>query len=83
MHLRPDEIDLSYDDDDPLGLVAELQRALRRHGIKLPSMGLEACYLGSETPAFYLVELGACNGETARQLVDVLNSAEPAPAGEG
>ncbi|WP_193317788.1 MULTISPECIES: hypothetical protein [Streptomyces] len=75
MYLRRDEIDLAYDEDDPLGVVAELEKALRRHGLKLPSLGLDQDYLDATDGRSVLVELGACRGDVVRRITDILNGA--------
>ncbi|MDT0267003.1 hypothetical protein RM844_11955 [Streptomyces sp. DSM 44915] len=74
-YLRSDEIDLSYDDDEPLGLVAEMSKALRRHGLVLPSLGLESTYVDNPDPDSCLVQLGGARGDIVRRIVEALNAA--------
>lgn len=52
----------------------ELRAALERHGITLPSLGLDNPPDWNGCP-FPLVSLGNCNLETARRLVVVLQAA--------
>ncbi|MCX5236877.1 hypothetical protein OG824_16905 [Streptomyces prunicolor] len=54
--------------------VAELQAALKAHGITLPSLGLDlpSVVMAYDTP---LVELGNCNLDTARALTAALRKA--------
>ncbi|MEW9520701.1 hypothetical protein [Streptomyces tubercidicus] len=54
----------------------ELADALRRTGIVLPSLTVDALTYGYEPPRV-LVELGRCNVETTRKLIAVLKTAAP------
>ncbi|WP_049577886.1 hypothetical protein [Streptomyces sp. SBT349] len=53
----------------------ELDTALRRHGVVLPSLSVDGHSL--RVGIGPLVELGRVNLETAKQLTDALNSTEP------
>ncbi|MEU9112235.1 hypothetical protein AB0D04_10665 [Streptomyces sp. NPDC048483] len=57
-------------------VVAELDRALRAVGVNLPSLGVDPV---SELSRAIrpLIELGRCNLDTARRLVDVLAERRP------
>ncbi|MFD7321218.1 hypothetical protein ACFV9D_09010 [Streptomyces sp. NPDC059875] len=52
-------------------VVTELREALVRAGIVLPSLGLDAVTLASDSPR-PLIELGRCTAETARRLAAVV-----------
>jgi hypothetical protein len=54
--------------------VAELQAALKAHGITLPSLGLDLPSV-VQTYGAPLVELGNCNLDTARALTAALRKA--------
>ncbi len=77
VYLRPDEIDLDYDEDEPLRLVAEMEKAVRRHGITLTDIGLDARYqdMYISSTDNVLVELGRCRGAHIEKLVSILNAA--------
>ncbi|MGW8556376.1 hypothetical protein [Streptomyces tubercidicus] len=56
----------------------ELAAALRRTGIVLPSLTVDALTYGyGYEPPCVLVELGRCNVETTRKLIAVLKTAAP------
>ncbi|GAA3861938.1 hypothetical protein [Streptomyces sedi] len=86
VHLRSNEIDLNYDQGDPLYLVAELEKAVRRHGVTLTDVGVDSRYMDmylSSTDNI-VVELGGCRGDGLRRLIKALNAApvEGEPDGE-
>ncbi|MFE7297898.1 hypothetical protein [Streptomyces sp. NPDC057579] len=59
------------DQSDVKSVIAELQEALARVGIVLPSLGLDpVSYAHSAMRP--LVELGRCNMDTARRLTEAL-----------
>ncbi|GAA3885505.1 hypothetical protein [Streptomyces sedi] len=77
VHLRRDEIDLDYDGDEPLRLVAEMERAVRRHGITMTDIGLDSRYLDMycANTNNVVIELGPCRGDHLEKLISVLNAA--------
>ncbi|WP_062213502.1 hypothetical protein [Streptomyces sp. NBRC 109706] len=86
IYLRNDEIDLKFDDADPLQLVAEMEKAVRRHGITLTDVGVDSRYLdaGLDHNDSAMIELGACRGNHLKKLIRILNAApvEDEPASE-
>ncbi|WP_052851923.1 hypothetical protein [Streptomyces avicenniae] len=61
--------------------VDQLQDALARVGIQLPSLGVDLVSATSPLHARPLIELGRCNMETAQALIAVLRGAAPVPVG--
>ncbi|WP_407287479.1 hypothetical protein [Streptomyces sp. BP-8] len=61
--------------DEAEAACGELAELLRRAGIVLPSLGVDPVAYTREHP-YPLVELGRCNLETARRLIQVLAKAE-------
>ncbi|MEU8619827.1 hypothetical protein [Streptomyces sp. NPDC048623] len=66
--MRPTETDVARE------AVRELRDALRRVGVVLPSLGLDALTLAADPPR-PLVELGRCTAATARLLAAALMAA--------
>ncbi|UED86648.1 hypothetical protein [Streptomyces profundus] len=86
IYLPTDEIDLEFDQEDPLGLVAATEKAVRRHGVTLTDVGVDSRYLDmylSSTDKV-VIELGGCRGDGLRKLIRALNAApvEDEPASE-
>ncbi|RMI38132.1 hypothetical protein [Streptomyces triticirhizae] len=75
IYLRSDEIDLRFDEEDPLQLVAELEKAVRRHGIRMLDIGVDSrymdMYLDNNDPV--VVQLGSCRGTHLKKLIRILN----------
>ncbi|WP_408909771.1 hypothetical protein [Streptomyces luteolus] len=59
--------------------VEQLRTALAAHGIKLPSLGVDAPTFAAQLPIRPLVALGNCNTATAQALTHVLNKAAGTP----
>ncbi|GAA3883969.1 hypothetical protein [Streptomyces sedi] len=77
LYLRDDEIHLKFDAEDPLQLVAELEKAVRRHSIRLLDIGVDSRYMEmylTNTDSV-VVSLGSLRGDEVKKLVNVLNAA--------
>ncbi|MBQ1120085.1 hypothetical protein KBZ21_29280 [Streptomyces sp. A73] len=68
----------SKSDGESEDCIAELDAALRAHGLTLPSLGVDPVTYAGGQP-YTLISLGNCNTATARALAAVLRHA----AGEG
>ncbi|WP_062207352.1 hypothetical protein [Streptomyces sp. NBRC 109706] len=77
IYLQKREIDLNYEQEDPLRLVAEMEKAVRRHDITLTDIGVDSRYLDMYSPSISTIriELGSCRGEQLERLIEILNQA--------
>ncbi|UED87802.1 hypothetical protein [Streptomyces profundus] len=84
IYLPTDEIDLEFDQEDPLGLVAATEQAVRRHGVTLTDVGVDSRYMYLSSTDNVIIELGGCRGDGLRKLIRALNAApvEDEPASE-